>query len=320
METQIFDTMDSLLGDGRQRYFAHGFRDFAMRIASCTTGLREISGMLEVSYAGPERPCGEAPHLGSIEYMALALRLGGHALNRLYRLGLDDLGRTFASSVRIKIGRTLAPGSISFRCRLLESRTSLHAMRGTYSTVEVDIGGNTCRLRLDHSGGGQYRRLPGDQTMADGDGGRQLFGEGYRGRVLDLSDILVNTAERKVTARYRCYPSGVPTDYQGLSTAAHLLLPTEALQAFGQLMQALLYSMDRTDRDRCPNIWLRSLSLSCERPSSATSGNASVRFDRIERVRSQGQDWQVIDLSGEVGIYRGSFRVAHQMEGTWKGS
>lgn len=313
MEIKQFDSIDELLGGGSTRYFAEAFRHYHIHLEHLTRKQDCLSGTIHVCYDGPGRPRDENVHMGSLEYTALAMRLGGHALNRLGMIGPTDISHGFASSLQVKISHSLGLGKIPFHCRLLESRNSLSCVQGTCSIIEVDIGGNRCRVTVDHRGGRRYLLLPEAQKMTDTDGDAQLYGTGYRIRGLHLGDVGIDVSQKLIRARFQYDPMFAEESYQGIGATRHMLLPTESIQLFGQLMQALLYRMDGTDRERCPNIWLRAMSLRCQRPLFGASGTALVQFDRIQRIVSGGNSWQIIDLSGQVGNYKGTFRVAHQI-------
>ncbi|NGM64423.1 AvrD family protein [Sphingobacterium sp. SGR-19] len=314
MEIKQYDSMEELLGGRTSRYFAEAFRHYHVPMDMLTESGNTITGMINVCYDGPARPRNEDVHLGSLEYTALVMRLGGHALNRLGMIAPSDIARGFASSVDVKISRSLGTGQIPVRCRLLASRNGLNCVQGTCSTIEVDIGGNRCKVTIDHRGGKRYLVLPEAQKMADTDGETQLYGTGYRTRGLHISDVAIDISQRFICATFEYDPMFLEETYEGIGTARHMLLPTESIQLFGQLMQALLYQMDSTDRESCPNIWLRTMSLRCQRPLFGTSGHAFVQFDRIQTIVSGGITWQIIDLTGQVGNYHGRFRVAHKKD------
>ena len=313
MEIKQFDNMDELLGDGPIRYFAEAFRHYHMYPDQLTASGDQLAGIINVDYDGPVRPRNEDAHLGSLEYTALAMRLGGHTLNRLGMIDPSDIARGFASSLDIKISHPLGIGQVPFHCRLLESRNSLNCVQGTCSTLEITVGENRLKLTVDHRGGRRYLLLPETQKMHDSDGSTQLYGTGYRIRSLQIGEVGIDTSQKLIRSTFRYDPIFEEESYQGIGAARHMLLPTESIQLFGQLMQALLYQMEGTDRERCPNIWLRSMNLWCRRPFFCQGGSASVRFDRIQRIPSGGNIWQVVDLSGQVGNYYGKFRVAHQI-------
>lgn len=313
MEMKQFDSMEEVLGIAPTRYFAEAFRHYHVRLDELIKNGDSLSGNIHVCYDGPARPRNEGVHLGSLEYTALLMRLGGHALNRLGMIGPCDIARGFASSLDVKVSHSLGTGQFPFRCQLLESRNSLNCVQGTCTAIEVEIGGNRSKIKIDHRGGRRYLILPEVKKMHDTDGSMQLYGTGYRARDLHIADVGINVIQKVARARFEYEPLSAEESYQGIGTARHMLLPTEGIQLFGQLMQALLYQLDSTDRESCPNIWLRSMNLRCRRPLFGTSGSAFVQFDRIQRILSGGHTWQIIDLSGEVGNYQGKFRVAHQI-------
>lgn len=310
MQTQTTN-MAALLGDPAERYFSEGFKHFDIRFASFDRTDSTISGMLLASYHGPARPRGEAVHLGSIEYLAVALRLGSIALNHIGRIGLADIARSFMSSYSIKVQETLYLGEIPFSCTLLSSERDMKSSQGSRAYFGITIGANKITMGVDHRGGGRYRMLPEEETLSPRH--EQMHSLGYRYSEVDIDLVAVEPSLAKISAEVSYRSRLEENILHGFSSARELLLPTDATQVFGQLMQALLYGMEGTDRQKCPNIWLRKMALACDWPTLSSSCPAEVKFDRIRRVAKDGRQWQLIELSGNVGSYEGKFEVAHEI-------
>ena len=303
--------MAALLGDPAARYFSEGFKHFDLRITSFDRTDSTISGMLHANYHGPTRPRDEAVHLGSIEYLALALRLGSISLNHVGRIGLADISRSFMSSYSIKVQETIHLGEIPFSCTLLSSERDMKSLQGSRAYFEVTVGANKMTMGVDHRGGGRYRKLPEEEVMYPKH--EQMHSLGYRYSEVEIDQVSVEPLLSKISAVVS-YGSRLEENIlRGFTSARELLLPTDATQVFGQLMQALLYEMDGTDRNKCANIWLRKMELSNTWPTRMSPCEAEVTFGRIRRVTKDGRQWQLIELSGIVGSYEGKFEVAHEI-------
>lgn len=306
--------IDELLGSGETHYFAEGFRQFATSITSMGICDEEISGELRVSYYGPTRPRGEEVHLGSVEYLAIACRLVSHAINRIVRIGIADMNRSFLRAYELKLKNSVFMGALPYYCRVISTESTRHSIQGSLSVFEIGIAGNIARMTVDHRGGARYRTLPQEQCLKEQD--EQLHNLGYRIRTLEVDRVSMDIASKTISAAITYDPNWEEDQLLGIGSARPMLLPTEATQVFGQLMQALLYKIDGTDRQRCGNIWLRRMELSCERPQFDEKCSAYVQFDHIRKLTARGEKWQLVDLSGNVGKVYGNFQVAHQITGT----
>lgn len=304
---QNISTIDTLLGNPSERYFAQGFKQFHFDIKSLDILDQEIRGVLFSRYDGPARPHGAEPHIGSIEYVALALRLATYSLNRIGRIGLLDVDSSFMTSYRTKLRVPLHLGELPFTCRLLCSGFDPQSLHGSSSTFGIDIGNNTIYLTVDHRGGARYRRIPPAQILSHHY--ELLYSVGYRYRRLTLEQICVDTAGQRIEGQVGYEPLFEDRMLHGIGSARQMLLPTEVMQVFGQLTQALLYKIKDTDRSHSPAIWLREVDLRCQRPEFSTPCRAQVRFGAMKQLSHLGRVWQVISLSGEVGSYTGRFTI-----------
>lgn len=306
-----FPTADAFLGNSSERYFAEGFKSFHTSIDRIKEEPEQLSGTLDIHYTGPARPDGEPPHVGSIEYMAIFLRLATHTLNRLGRIGIEDTDRAFLTQYHLHVQHTLGMGRHPFSCRILESRMDLGSLQGSRSKLEIGLGGNICHLEIDHRGGYRYRILPEEQQISIDF--EQLHSMGYK-----FSDLRMHSIEVDPDRLYiKC---GVDFRYRieenilhGIGSSRDALLPTNALTVFGQLMQILYYHTADTDRHSCPNIWLRRMQLNLDRPLFSNACTGEVYFDSIREVETKESRWKLINLYGKVGNFEGKFEVAHQI-------
>jgi len=306
MKTQ-HNNIDYFLGSPDNRYFGDGFRSFYFDLHVLSVSDWEISGLIHSRYLGGNRPRNEDPHLGSIEFLALAMRLGGHGLNRLGKLGIADTNRAFMSHYKLNTTRVLPVTVIPFCCKIRSSEAHIDSLQGSRSLFEINIGGNIAMLKLDHRGGARFGRLPVHEIIPYDQ--QQLYSEGYRNGLLTIGQVKVDVDNLQITAPIQHeYPNNGKL-LNGLGSASAALLGTDATRVFGQLTQVLLYTIEGTDRIQCPNIWLRKMQLSSKRPLLDSTAHATVKFHRIREIQHQGQLWQLIELSGTVGNFTGNFEV-----------
>lgn len=305
-------TMDSLLGRSDERYFGDVFRGFFIRILSMEQQADRLTGQLKVDYIGPRRPHGEAPHLGSIEFTALAMRLASHTLNRLGRINIADTNRAFLRHYEFSGKEILYTGTHSFCCRLLSSEMDLQSTQGSTSVFEIAIDSSRTLVTIDHRGGSRYLKLPEKETLSVAL--EQLYSAGYKYTALDIGPVKTDVHAQQISAPITySYLLGA-NSLHGIGSARDALLATDAIRVFGQLMQVLLYELENSDRHNCANIWLRRMELRSERPLFTGEAEASVRFENIRKISKGDNNWKLIALSGTVGNFFGKFEVAFEVK------
>lgn len=302
-------SIDQLLGPAEDRYFGAGFRGFNTTIKSYECSAMQFHGEVLIEYIGPVRPRGELPHLGSIEILAIALQLATFGLNRLGKIGVEDTNRSFLRYYTVQIKQSLPAGKYPYSCLLRSSSQDGKSLQGSTTVLEITIGSVRVHLELDHRGGSRFRKLPAKEiipVMVD-----QLHSKGYKCTSLTISNVVLHPEKQYVSADIVHELLIEESKFQGIGSARYGLLPTDALRIIGQLMQALLYKMDRTDRLRCSNIWLRKMDLHMERPYFATEARAQVKFNYIRKIAKGDEQWKLIKLQGQVGNFVGNFEAAY---------
>lgn len=302
---------DRLLGNTEERYFGEGFKYFKSSIIEFKAAEKLITGKIKCSYYGPARPRDEAPHLGSIEYLSLALRIASYGLNRLGYYRLQVVNYSFLCRYSLTISKTLEMGTHPFTCRLLHSKWDDNCMQGTVSTFEISIGKNKIIIGVDHSGGGRIVDLPQQETLSlDMENMHSL---GYKHTALQLDNITYRLAKKQIECSLQYKQLTAEGTMQGIGSSRESLLSTDATRVFGQLMQILVYKLNKSNRLQCPNIWLRKMTLTLDRQHFSGSTESVVTFDQIREVKQGDKLWNLISLSGQVGNYEGKFEVAYQV-------
>lgn len=304
-------TIEQLLGDTDHRYFATGFRGFDFTIETFEVSEEHIHGNLRAHYIGPARPRSEDPHIGSIEFVALSLRIASHALNQLALIGIADADRAFITSYKIRVAGSLSVGILPFHCRMIRSERDAASLQGSRSLFEIKIGESVVLLEVDHRGGVRYRYLPEEQKLDLHY--EQLHSLGYKYTQLQLDDISIDKIGARISGSVQYRSLLEENTLHGIGSARDALLATDATRIFGQLMQALHYETQNTDRLRCPNIWLRKMELSSEMPLFDGQCSAEVQFEHIREVQQGAINWKLITLRGHVGNFSGRFEVGHQI-------
>ncbi|ERJ60892.1 AvrD family protein [Sphingobacterium paucimobilis] len=305
-------TIEHVLGRSTERYFGQAFRSFYVRFLTMEQSESELTGQFYVDYVGPQRPREEAPHLGSIEYTAVALRLATYGLNRLGRIAVSDTDRAFMHSYQILNKESLYTGQHQFHCRLVQSVIDANSMQGSISHFEINIGAVAIHIAIDHRGGMRYGTLPAKETLAIHI--EQLHSIGYKCTDLDITALKTNLRQQCITADISYAYLFEENSLHGIGSARDALLTTDAIRVFGQLMQVLLYELENSCRHSCPNIWLRKMYLQSDRPLFTGTASAEVHFDHIREIQKGEVHWKLVKLSGTIGNFKGRFEVAFEVK------
>lgn len=312
MHTLVQNNIDQLLGPAESRYFGDVFRSFSLSITQVEWAKSQFEGYFQAVYDGPPRPRDEEPHIGSIEILAFSLQLATYGINRLAKIGKADTNRSFLRSYQIQLNNSLGLGTHAFTCRMKSSSLDNSSMQGSTTIMEVLLGQNRIVLEIDHRGGSRFSRLPQHETIEHIQD--VLHSIGYKYTHIDIHQLQIDIPRQHISAEVAHHFRIAENTYDGIGSARYCLLPTDATRIFGQLMQALLYRLEMTDRHRCANIWLRKMQLHMERPVFAQTTTAEVVFDRIREVQKDKQRWKLVQLHGQVGNYLGHFEIAHVVQ------
>jgi len=140
----------------------------------------------------------------------------------------------------------------------------------------------------------------------------QLHSIGYKSTEVKFSTLEIDTDQKSISTSILYKHLLQENTFNGVGSARNNLLPTDAIRIYGQLMQALLYKISNSNRNTCPNIWLRKMHLLQERPHFKEKVEATIFFENIRQLSYRGEIWKLIKLSGSVGNYTGSFQIAHK--------
>lgn len=305
-------TIEQILGEPEERYFGDGFRFFSIDLKNLELFPKLIEGQAIIKYNGPPRPHGEAPHVGSIEFMTFSLRISSYAINRLCRINIADTNRAFLKKYSVQITNSMSIGTHNFTCRVLSTLPDISSLQGYTSQLEIQFENHVkIKVTIDHRGYSSHRSLPENELISFEL--EQLHSLGYKSTKIDFSPLEINLEAKTISSDIYYKHLLEENTFHGLSSARNNLLPTDAIRIYGQLMQSLLYKLGNSDRNNCHNIWLRKMHMIQERPLFKANIKASLIFEEIREIKLEDDIWKLINLNGSVGSYTGSFQVAHKV-------
>ena len=310
--TRTFRDASEFLGDESVRYFSNGYRHFHWHITAFEQNESRLRGELEIGYDGPSRPDG-SPHLGSIEYTAIAAMLTEYALVYLLKLDAEQVSLSHLSRISVKLRNTIDVQraiSLPFQCMVGRPDCTRRASNGMLSPITVVLAGAEVSVVCDHPASRWGRFDPRAVWPANH---RAMHNHGYKARTNLLQDIRCNTSDRTCMARVTRQDS-YTDQRRGLFSARETIIPTDVLSVTGQLMQILLYTLEDTTREACGNIWLRSMDIRYGRPVWEAVYPAEVRFLDVKTLTKRTEQWRMVRLESRVAGISGLFDIAHQLQ------
>lgn len=328
---EAYPSIDHLLGDGRGRFFSHGYkstspslhavqlhRDGAQSTLTARAGIR-VRGVWSVK--GEKA---QLPHLGTTDVLVLASRMAEVLLSAQ---GLRDLlPQSFLRSVTITGGnKPIEKGLDDLAC----SATARTQLGAPSSTVRCTIESMTVILEIEHGTSAPTRDLgvaPAVISSADAVAlpeidPASLYGELWSQRHVSLSNVLLDQHAGTALAQLS-FLQDPPLSAGHVSTGleAHHIHRLSALEYFVatlQLGQVLLYRLDGVDRAQSNTLWMRKTRIVLTEPTRrgplphAVALNSELQNSRI--ITRGDESWRCADVVGSFDGGEVVCSVAHQL-------
>ncbi|MFZ4262157.1 AvrD family protein [Sphingobacterium sp. HJSM2_6] len=306
-------SLDSVLGDAKDRYFSYGFSKFHFQIQTYELLVpNQLIGTLSVCYDGPQRPQQQSVHLGSMEYVSIGLFLVEGILIKQKRLTKDEINRSLVSSLSMNIKNSHFLNTkldIPFEATITNSKLDLSAINVGLTTIQLKIRDAILQIVIDHPGPTHikhqdFQRWPTAENS--------LHQKEYKKRLLKFDHIKLDRLNESITAQLQ-HPQEYSSHTWGLSAYNNPLTCLDSIRVSGQLMQVLLYSILATNRNECPNIWLRSMEVALGRPYRSSVYQVELKFIRRQQSLLRGQTWQTVQLNSQIGNLNATYKICHEM-------
>ncbi|MDR6686637.1 hypothetical protein J2Y41_002198 [Arthrobacter sp. 1088] len=326
--TRSYTSIDELLGDGRGRFFSHGYKTTNPRLRElCVNHTVSESTLTARAALGVEGTWSmkgnseQTPHLGTTDVLVLAARMAEALLASRYSPGL--LPAAYISSVTISGGNEPVEGALGD----LECRATLQDL-GHASVLRCSVASMTAVLEVAHEHaelGLASVQSPSEEALV-GDAGTRLYGGLWAERHVSLLDVVLDPGEGTASAQlsFRQRPSQQSSlgrsldDRRGLEAAyPQALSAVEYFVASLQLGQVLLYRLDSMDRADSNTLWMRktriTLNGSCPRNGGGQGTGLAVRLHKSRLIEKDGGWWRCADVVGTFDGGEVVCSVAHQL-------
>lgn len=318
-----YDSIDELLGDGRHRFFSHGYKNTnpmlrELRI-SHTPAESQLTARAGLALSGGWSTKGtsqQTPHLGTTDVMVLGARMSEAMLASRHSPGL--LPGAYVQSVTVSGGQTPVEGSLED----LECSASLTPDAGGQgSTVRCRVVSMAAEVRVAHADAGLCLASiasPSEEALV-GPGSSRLYGDLWSRRQVTLESVRLSPLESVASARLSFVEEQVQGVRQGMESA-HVGEPSplEYFVASLQLGQVLLYELDRVTRASSSTLWMRKTRITITpRPLTGLPPRfeavLNVRLKNPRIVEKAGEKWRCADVVGSTPQAEVVCSVAHRI-------
>ncbi|NWL33231.1 AvrD family protein [Paenarthrobacter nitroguajacolicus] len=322
--TESYASIDDLLGDGRRRFFSHGYKTtnprlrnlrVAHTVAESTLTARASLGVAGVwSVKGNQE---QTPHLGTTDVLVLACRMAEALLAS--RFSPDILPAAYLTSVTISGGSEPVEDTLGD----LGCKATLQD-HGDGSVLRCSVASMSAVLEVTHAPaelGLASVESPSEEALV-GDAATRLYGDLWAERQVTLSDVVLEPAQGAAHAQlsFRQQPTlgHQLGDRRGLEAAyPQALSAVEYFVATLQLGQVLLYSLDAMNRSDSNTLWMRKTRVTFTGPGPKIGGGQgtglSVGLQKSRLIGKDGGSWRCADVVGTFDGGEVVCSVAHQL-------
>lgn len=284
-----YERVERSLGPRSRRYLGGGYKRVRHEVTSVAPGPAPDSLGATATVVYPEdwsqksQGARADTHLSTVDNLLLSARLMELLLRRGLRLSEEDLRQSRVVAVAMSLGGSPTTHLSGLPCQARHLGTRRHpAARGVeISTAEIRLAKVRTVLQVEHpasTAGGL--RLAIEPAHAPGilaevnDCAGKLYGDGYIGRDVELTDVLVDKRCNSLTCIMRLRflasadrPGEAPFPSRGLGAAhAEAVDVLDLMVSGAQLSQILIYGARGLDRNQTSNLWMREFKARCAEP------------------------------------------------------
>jgi hypothetical protein len=320
-------SVDDYLGPRQDRFFGEGFKRVVHDITDLevrtVNGHGDARAQASLSYPADWSRKSSAvlrPHLSTIDALVLATQISEAYLTHTYGLDSAERRRMWLAGVEIRAGQVPQE---NLRRVAVEARHTAALLppagdEPLFSALACRVGTLRVGCEVRHDRGRAPRtaqRYASMEVLLGGADGR-VYGNAYRCRSHDISDVHMSDDRRSVTARIAVNvpaASAAPDGIEGLYQPS--LSMVDFVVALAQLAQVLAYELDAIDRGVSGTLWMRRVHLVAQKPPERLPDQlrGTVRVDRSALVPYAGGVWRTLEVTGSCGHIHAQASIAHRL-------
>ena len=312
MEAKFIENVVDYLGTEEERYFSNGFKHIYFDYGSLCYCYQNKLFMGEIT------PCHKWSnkkkrhlHLGTVEYIVISSMICEKILLGEYLLSPERISSCWISGIKVKIQSCIdlsESEGIKFCGKLISTERSFLTDDNEYvSFFEIKINNTLIKMWINHPV--LLNELP--CKFYPNINESNIYYDGYKMRKHLIRNILLNEKQMSCTASIQIENHyfeklGIGTQYNGL-------LLTDIVLISGQLLQVLLFNMEKIDRKKANNIWLKQFEVSIRKPNVELDYDARLFLEDVKILSKGNEKWKSIRLKSELGDISSDIKVVSQI-------
>ena len=307
---KLIGNITDYLGTEEERYFSNGFKYIYFDYDNVCYQDKLLTGEITPYHKWTNKKERHL-HLGTVEYIVISSMICEKILLGERFLLPAKIPSCWISGIKIKLRSSIdliEDKKINFCGKLISTEKSLFSDDNEYvSCFEIKINNELIKMWINHP------VLPNDipflfhPTINESN----IYYDGYKMRKHLIRNVLLNETQMSCTAsiqieNHYAEKSGIGTQYNGL-------LLTDIVLISGQLLQVLLFNLEKTDRKTANNIWLKQFEISMKKPHVELDCHAGLFLEEVKILNKGDEKWKSIHLKSELGGISADIKVVSQM-------
>ncbi|MCX8985930.1 AvrD family protein [Citrobacter portucalensis] len=325
--SQIFSSINDILGPSEKRFFSSGYRRSEHCISNlvlCASGERQycVEAMASISYPHDWSVKNHAmdvrPHLSTIDMLILAINMIESYLVCCFSLSPEDVQNICFGEIAIHAGTKPQENltDIPITVKLRHSEPKFGDPSRTISTYECNAGRMRAVCQVEYPCGdnksGEFRY----SSMSDilGEVSDRYYHAGYKEQKHVLSNVNLNMENLTASSNVEIIRANNSSCDIRPGTASYI----DVFVTCSQLAQALLYSLDGLTRSDTSTLWMIRTNFSenekCFDVENNVKANVTISSNRL--INLNGNEWRNVDVVGFFGGKVAKITFAHALPST----
>jgi hypothetical protein len=298
MEKNCIEKISDFLGCEDERYFSSGFKYVDVEYENFTYQRNLLTGKVIVGLNWNKKT-DKSAHLGTVEYISIASSLCEQILKSEFSLSSREIMSSWICYFKTKIQSCIHLTEnkvIGVSGKLTSTEKIQDSMNRYVSAFEIRINNTVIKVGINHPVNLWFKAIDGNPVKMNKQG---IYSIGYKERNHSIECVFIDEKNMKCTAsvsiqdKYRC-KSGIGGKYQGM-------LITDIIIISGQLVQALFYTIEKTNRHDGGNIWLKEFEVTINNPENEMSYDAKLSFEDVKVLKKGNETWKSVLFTSELG-------------------
>lgn len=319
-KTKPKNTVDDFLGIKNHRYFGSGYKRISYSLKNYSFDSKNVKAQLKVNW--PQKWSHKSgvetvPHIGSLEAFSISAQLCEIFFCTCCDFSLNQISKIWIREFVIKSGHRAnanPSGEFDITATCLHTEAYNNSLNGFVTTFGIEIGSMKISLTFDHP---EYKNkcVSVDKLLEVLNHNHQSYYTlGYRTHIQNLYDVDVDYDAGRIKSKVSLENQEINEALQSMGSY-YQPCPTlvDAIIVSGQLIQILMYELDKLSRDETNNLWMREVRALYPKPMENNFFESYINLADWKKIDFNGQTWRMATVNSVIGNNEvvGSVRIAH---------